>query len=497
MKTQVIQLESYDDATSTCDKMSWVKVPRILLVLPEHGRILERRLDLVLVQRCAQKMGAQVALVTDRETVRFNAAQLRIPVFYSIETAQRKPWKRPSKRRILSEPLRLKITPGELRDQGDGYHRLKEMSLVVRLALFSLGILAVLAMIFLFLPEAHISLAMAEQNQEISFALKAGEGFQTTNISGLIPVEVLSTTVEGQKIAESTSRLPIPEENASGWVEFSNLGETSVIVPEGAIVLTTGSTPIRFATDQIGTVPAGLGKTVKISIKAVSPGKSGNVAAGQIVAIEGSTGLAVTVTNPEPTQGGMDRVSLAPSKSDYDHLREALIEELTQTAIKELKSGIAAEQIIIPASVKVKTILSEEDKPEIGQPGDQLRMTLRVEFSAWSISKSDVEHLAASILDANLPEGTNAVPNTLVTEMVGDPIMEKDTIHWGVQARRTIRSEVFQEQLAVALVGKPSKEAGMVLSQQLKLREVPVISIFPSWWPRLPYLPFRIHMVVR
>jgi hypothetical protein len=270
-----------------------------------------------------------------------------------------------------------------------------------------------------------------------------------------------------------------------------------VQIAKGTIVSTLGDAPLRFETTQNGTVPEGPGKTVIVPVKAVVPGKSGNVTAGQLVAIEGTTGLMVTVTNPEPMAGGSDRVSVAPSKADYERLREMLIEDLTQTAIKELNSGLTEGQILIPASVKEKTILTETDEPEMGQPGDQLKMTLRVEFSAWTISKADVEHLAVSILDANIPEGTQAVPDTLVTEMAGDSSLPEDTAHWEVRARRMVRTTVSQERLSTALVGKPAKEAETMLFQQLNLREAPEVAIFPSFWNRLPYLPFRIHLVVK
>jgi len=64
MKTQLIQLDPSDDVISVRDKMGWSQTSRILLVWPEHGQILSRRLDLLLLQRHSTTLGAQLALVT-------------------------------------------------------------------------------------------------------------------------------------------------------------------------------------------------------------------------------------------------------------------------------------------------------------------------------------------------------------------------------------------------------------------------------------------------
>ena len=73
MKTQIIQLEAHDDIVSTRDKMGWSQTSRIVLVWPNKGKILDRRLDLVLLQRHSMLLGAQLALVTQEEEILFHA----------------------------------------------------------------------------------------------------------------------------------------------------------------------------------------------------------------------------------------------------------------------------------------------------------------------------------------------------------------------------------------------------------------------------------------
>ena len=81
MKTQIIQLEPHDDVISTRDKMGWDKAGRILLVWPDRGQVLNRPLDLVLLQRYSATLGAQLALVSTDPQVHQEAAALGLPVF--------------------------------------------------------------------------------------------------------------------------------------------------------------------------------------------------------------------------------------------------------------------------------------------------------------------------------------------------------------------------------------------------------------------------------
>ena len=93
MKTQIIQLEAYDDTVSVRDKMGWGQTSRILLVWPAQGRPLDRRLDLVLLLRHSLALGAQLGLVTQDSQVRLTALELSIPVFKNLRQAQTGRWR--------------------------------------------------------------------------------------------------------------------------------------------------------------------------------------------------------------------------------------------------------------------------------------------------------------------------------------------------------------------------------------------------------------------
>src|SRR5512141_707146 len=141
MKTQIITLESHDDLISVRDKLSWAKTPRILLVWPKYEKVTLRLLDLKVLQRHADSLGARLGLVTRRSNVRRDAESLGIPVFRSTTDAQKEAWPYapPQRRHAAKNP------PHDLRRLRDSVY-LKEASwrtsLAGRAMTFTVGVLA-------------------------------------------------------------------------------------------------------------------------------------------------------------------------------------------------------------------------------------------------------------------------------------------------------------------------------------------------------------------
>jgi len=102
MKTYIIQLQGHDDIVSARDKMGWAKGGRILLVWPERGDALNRRLDLTLLQRRSVELGAQLAIVSQDAEVRYHAPRLGIPVYKSLRKAQNEHWRVPRRFRTTA-----------------------------------------------------------------------------------------------------------------------------------------------------------------------------------------------------------------------------------------------------------------------------------------------------------------------------------------------------------------------------------------------------------
>lgn len=500
MKTQILVLDPHDDVISARDKMGWGQTGRILLVWPERGRVLTRRLDLVLIQRHSQNLGAQLALVTADSDVLFHARQLGIPVFKTLRQAQRRYWRLP--RGLQPPPPPVKSLPRPSGRSGEpSLDQLPpqpqrpdhQLHIALRLALFTLGVLAVLAIAAVLAPGAAIELQPQRQTQEITFNVQANPRLTGIAISGLLPARPTTVVVEGRDSLPSSGSIRVAQDRARGHVRFTNLTDEPVSIPAGTVVRTIEAPTLRFATRQAGEVPAGGGQTLDLPVEALLPGSQGNLPAGSLAAVEGALGAWVAATNPEPTAWGKDRQDPAPEPADRERLAGRLQASLQETALTELRSRLAPGDLLLPSSLTLeRTLEAVYDPPDV-QPADLLSLSLRLEFSALVVAAGDLQALAAAVLDANLPPGFTPLPGTVAYEnltLPGEP--GAAAMAWEVRATRQLEAQLPAAQAIHLALGLPPTEAGQRLADNLPLAAPPQIALTPDWWPRLPVTPFRI-----
>lgn len=501
MKTQIIQIEPYDNTISVKDKMGWGQTGRLVLVWPTRGRLLVRRLDLVLILRHSQTLSTQIALVTSDPEVRFQASSLDIPVFQSVRKAQKARWKRPGRssfiifqeqqlwqdrfervQEILADPLHHKRSS-------------RDLSQPVRIGLFALAVLAVLSIAAVLIPRAEIYIGAEIRQQELTLNVRANDSVDKINLSGILPLRWASTIVEGRSSIQTTGNISIPTGYASGVVVFQNLTDQPVIIPAGTVVSTTDSSH-RFTTLRETRVRPGSGKVVETPIQAISTGSSSNLSAGRINAIEGELGVFLTVNNTKPTRGGSMSPSPAPTPQDRSQLREQLISTLTQSAQLEIQESLEPEHILLTESPTLVSVLSETFSPADLQPASELELILRLEFKTPYIFADDSKALASAILDANLPIDYTPMSGTMDIEQLTTPrINDGSTTPWRIRLSRSIQHEPSANQAVSLARGRSPQKASQLLMENLSLSTTPQIETFPSWWPVIPLIPIRIEVI--
>ena len=501
MKTQILQLEPHDDVISTRDKMGWGQAARIVLVWPKKERILLRRLDLQLLQRHAQQMGAQLALVTSDPDVRYNARQLAIPVFKNQRQAHSPRWR--AGRRPFRSIQRRKPRPDllALRQQLHPAQPAWYSQPLVRRGLHVLSLCAALALLALFLPGARIVLYPQTQLQEIQFNVSAGTSVRTVNVTGDLPAHQISIIVEGSDQIKTSGSVMVAEKASQGLVEFTNLTDERVSVPAGTVVtsLPEGSRePVRFSTSTSAQLSPG--GTSLVKIVCLVAGKRGNLPVGEIRAIEGALGLKLSATNPTPTSGGSEQPAAAPTATDAQELFKRLVEALDKAALQELQKAARQQNgLPVEASLSMTSILEEvyTPRPDDGaftQPAQHLNLQLRLEYQALLVADQDLQEISTRILDANLPQEFEPLPETLTFEHLSSPALDEAlTARWRMVSRRQLQALVDAEQATRLARGLTLPQAKQILEDRLNISDVD-IQLAPSWWPRLPWLAFRIQV---
>jgi len=445
------------------------------------------------LRRHAESLGAELGLVTRDGEIRSAARDEGISCFSNPANAQKKQWleRQPAHpvRRFPSTDLRAmraKLPGAELFTFTTGPVR--------RVAVFITGVLAVLAVMLIFIPSAEVQVTPPAQSQSLNIAVSADPQMQTVQISGIVPQRRLKLALEGSDSALASGKTIIPDQAASGQVVVMNLTDKAVIVPQGTVLIVPANPAGSFETAEMVSVPAGKGKTANVTIHAKTAGSSGNVLAGAITGFEGPLGLTLAVTNPAPTRGGSENELPIPTAADRDQLKKRLLADLELQARARFAEQVSAGDVLLPASFALTGAPDESVTPPAGQTGGKLSIRLRVEYSMAYASFADLHLLAERVLDASLPAGSIALPGQIALETLSPPTTGQGVAHWQMRATRNVRSSIDPGQVISLVMGKATGRAGNLLRDTYGLAQVPPIHIQPAWWPWLPFLPIRISV---
>jgi hypothetical protein len=489
MKTQLVYLDAHDDVASALERLRWVQADRVVLVWPSHGRILNRRLDLVRLAREASRRAAQLGVLSHDPDVRAEASHLNLPVFDDLDSVSRRPWPDPvSQEGVPSAPSergqrppRPEATPPAIRRGWTDAQRAVTM-LVVIAALLGLSVVVG--------PAAVVELVPVERDESAALAISFA---QDDGGAVVLPSRVVSVDVEGEIQFPTTGTVQVPTSSAVGLATFTNRSEGEVILPEGTGLRTVGETPLRFETTERALVPAVIGVQIDVPLRAAAAGPAGNVAADTITAIEGSLGLDLTVTNPEPTAGGASQNSPGVTAADLGLARAALERQLIQAANARLQEGLEAGEALAPDSVAVARVLSSEFRPTPGEPSRVIQgaMTARVEAIAYQVDR--LQAAAESAIAERAEAGREITPGSVRVDLI--PASAVASGRYQARIRRRTRAQVDFGAMAQAIQGRTTPEAGLILMETLDLQASPRFRLWPEWWPRLPFLPLRIQPV--
>jgi hypothetical protein len=493
LKTQIITLESHDDLISVRDKLSWAKTPRVLLVWPKYEQVNLRVLDLKVLQRHADSLGAQLGLVTRRANIRRDAESLGIPVFGTSSAAQKDLWPVPVPR-TQRTPKNPRRDLRKIRDSVYEKEAAWRTSLIGRVITFTVGVIAFVSVAGLFVPRAALTLYPEVQIQSAIIPVAASLVIESASVTGSLPARKLSAIVETEQSLAVVSQIAIPKTKARGIARFTNLGQGEVQIPAGTIISTATDLPIRFVTLNDTLLPASVDEFVEVQIEALEAGKNGNLLAGSLIIVDGPLGLSIAVGNPSATTGGTDSNVIGATEEDRTKLYDVVMDNLRHDAEQNLRAQIMPNDLLLLDTFEVTEVLEETYDPPAGEAGNQLKLHLKVEFTARYVADEDMRQLANVALDASIPDGFEAF-DLAAYKPLTDPSTDNAGIsHFELDVSRTLHRTIDERQVISIVRGQTPATAIRELAPTLALRQATDIQMKPSWWPWLPLIPFNISI---
>lgn len=507
---EFVQLEPNEDATSVRDRLSFFRGQRVLLIWPEDGTALNRKLDLVLVQREAMRRAIRMALVTHDLEVMEHAKELDVSTFETIGASQRGRWKRgrgkvftsrfqkpedePEPEELMPVASRVRAAP---RVSASGFVR----GLIV-IAL--IGVLATL--VVLVVPGATVTIDLAEDNISVSSSITTSTAINVTDVeNGIIPARLRKIDIEetGERITTGSEALPpIP---ATGSVTFINQSESAIEIPAGTIVSTSAGAPIGFQTTESVTLAAGVDQLIESSIQAITDdaGTIGNVDPGIINQVEAEWNDSVIIMNLAPTSGGEDRTLPQVTQEDRERLMAAVRQQIQTRALEGFQAQLGANEIIIPETLSITPESSRADwqtfSADVGAYEPSVRLTLRAIVQVVTIEEGRAQEVVFARMGRELSRGRFIVPETL--EYISAPVTSVDDsgqVTFSMTGNGKVSGQVNLTALQERLAGQTIEAATAYLESAVDLASdsTPQIEIQPNLLGRLPLLPIRITIEV-
>jgi len=498
MKTFVIRVESHDDVLSVCDRMNWAQAQRIVLVLKRRSpRFTD--LELTRLARYAQSLGAQLALISRDREIKRRCQAVGIAVFETLAMAQRGRWRQRRPKRHASELVsRKKQDSAQFRRDSNRPLRtnnLGQQTLVWpwRVSFFLLGVLAVMVLMMSLFPSASLTVYLPRQKQTLEMKVQLSALASQVQPAGVIPCYPLETNVEGSIEDTASGTVVWPVASAQATLILENLSEQSHRISSGTIFMTSGVNPVRFEAQEEVSVPPGIGSKTRVLVRAVTPGEVGNVPSGAINQVDGVLNTWLRVYNPEAARGGEDQRVSGVTAQDVQRLRARLFDKLQQDAIVALSAQVGAGEHLLAETVTFQETVEERVFPDIDQPAMRVSMWMKARFRGCAVRESELKHWVQLSLDLQTPEGFQPMsePTVHVREATW---LSRDEALLTLLAERVLVPRVNRESLVAMVAGKEPAWVTKEVPRVLNLNTRVTVRVFPSWWPRMPFLPMRIQV---
>ena len=193
-----------------------------------------------------------------------------INYFYDLESAQRFPWG--------TNKISIQNTWRAKKNQSS-FHKnvIKEgqVSQLTRIISLVVGIASVIILAVLYIPSAEIKIKVPEHNQTIQIPLQINGLNQSSGTNLMIVIPTI-TEVEVFRTSNVTGLINVPIAKAKGKIDFVNLTNDVIKIPEGLILRSSADEKKEYITVELGEIQAGPGSMLILAVEAVKAGAKGN-----------------------------------------------------------------------------------------------------------------------------------------------------------------------------------------------------------------------------
>ncbi len=475
---------------------------QVLFILPwEAQRGWRRLLDFEVLRREALRQELAVAWVVEDPARRTLPREAGFTIFTSEAEAEahltqagtfpppRQPELPPAVRRPWwAEPPRPRTRPT--------LHPRPVWLLILELGVLLAVLLTVAGVAFLVGPSARI--VLVPEGLTYTLVIPVSVDLQVDEVDlqqGLIPSRKVGVEAEAYAEVPATGVGITIAGKAKGTVIFTNLLGQDYPAPAGTIVRTTaGSYPVRFVTTQPVNVPA-FGQA-PAPIEALEEGPGSNVSAYQINQVESVAGLALRVTNPEPTSGAESSLVPAVTEADQSAAWALAKQQVLAQAYNQMLELLQPGEFLPRQALRIEAVPKEAYTHLVGEQSPKLGLTLRLLVSGQAVSVADAQAVAYQGLATHLPEGYSLTDARFEYGEVAEEDVGPGYFTFYVTAHGYASAKINTTRVWTLVKGQSIAAGSEALMTALPLAQPPEVTITPPWFPFFPRVPLRTEIKI-
>ena len=210
----------------------------------------------------------------------------------------------------------------------------------------------------------------------------------------------------------------------------------------------------------------------------------------------------VRVINEQATQGGGVKQVGVVTRADMDRLKAQMLQQLQQRAFMELQSQLGEQEFLPPESMTVE-ILSEVYDQFLDAEADVLHLQMRILATGTAVDRANANLLAYEALKEKIPETYELQSEEITFDLDEENLqIEVRSVLVEVTASAPLVVDIDRQDVRSTVTGLTVEEATEALSESFALDAPPAVEVLPDWikrWEwldRVPFLPFRMQVVV-
>lgn len=526
MEQIVVKLEDTDDITSIRSRIDFALTPspdgsgrvnRLLLLVPRKNKALQSMVNMKLLARAVQTRAVEMAIVSDHPTVRDFAGEAGVKAYGNLQIAKWAGWVTAETPVASPETTLPPVSDAPVKEGNRRSKRAKQKKYRVvqgsgriniwqqlgALILVAVLALALVVAVFALAPEATVTLIPVAKALETNLVVKADPTVKSLDFKTLtFPARTAQVELALSGEIETSQTELAPVGKAEGTVTFINRTDQAVLLPVSTTLSTSAGQPLRFLTAYTTTIPAGAGATsTPTLVIAVEPGPDSNVKAGQVTGFEDpSLGLRARVINEQAFSGGSMEPAKIVVQDDKPRLEAYLRQQIQQEGLRQLQESLAEQEFISPETLQV-IVLDVKYREFSGDFSDVFGGEMQAVVRGTVVGGYNANRLALAALEAQVPPGYELDTRGLHFGAGEVLDIQDQTVTFRIIASGLAVPVIDKNDVAGDIVWLPIGEAQNLLNQQYDLATVPGVELKPDWFVewlgRLPYLSYRINVIIK